>query len=282
MFTTCMRQAPSLARRRLLSSVIAKPSSAAQRLPTHLRLGAAGPFARHNMGALSLLGPAQANLWPASITMRQLSSDAKESQSQKQPPPPQGDGGDKNIFDDEPEGPRTTGQKMKEAAQMVLLLAILGVVGVCGYFVVQELFPGKLSPNGLFNRAFEAMQGEPDVANHFGTPLTAYGRDHGGTREGRRHFVEHEEYKAKEDGSKRMRIRFNVEGPYGHGFVFAEGSDKLPSGEWVYLMVQDSSTGHVITLQDNRALIYGRASATSDAEADALTNMLGGGKTGGR
>jgi hypothetical protein len=39
------------------------------------------------------------------------------------------------------------------------------------------------------------------------------------------------------------------QGPYGHGWVFAEVSDKMGTGEWVYLMVQDSSTGHVITLQ---------------------------------
>lgn len=59
------------------------------------------------------------------------------------------------------------------------------------------------------------------VRNRFGEPLKAFGRDGGGRREGRRNFIEHRDYVAP-DGTKRLRIRFNVEGPFGHAFVFAE------------------------------------------------------------
>lgn len=37
-----------------------------------------------------------------------------------------------------------------------------------------------------------------------------------------------------EDGSKRTRVRFNIEGPHGNAFVFAEVSSEMPSGEFVY------------------------------------------------
>jgi mitochondrial import inner membrane translocase subunit TIM21 len=132
---------------------------------------------------------------------------------------------------------------------------------------------GKLSPHGIFNRAFAAVQSDSDVANHFGTPLNAYGRDHGGHREGRRNFIEHEEFVDPATGRKRCRVRFNLKGPFGHAFVFAEACESLPANEWVYLMVQDTSTGHVITLQDNRAILASQAAAGSPEEADALRQL---------
>jgi import inner membrane translocase subunit TIM21 len=61
------------------------------------------------------------------------------------------------------------------------------------------------------------------VVSRYGEPLKGYGRDAGGRREGRRNFIENKTYKG-EDGSDRLRIRFNIEGPYGHAFVFAEVS----------------------------------------------------------
>lgn len=60
------------------------------------------------------------------------------------------------------------------------------------------------------------------TANHFGTPLKVYGRDNNRHREGRRNFVEHVDYEDPVDKSKRTRVRFNVEGPHGHGMAYAE------------------------------------------------------------
>lgn len=52
-------------------------------------------------------------------------------------------------------------------------------------------------------------------------------------------------------------------------------SNKMSSGEWVYLCVQDLQTGHVITLQDNRAMLAAQSQAESKAEKDAFAAMLG-------
>lgn len=92
----------------------------------------------------------------------------------------------------------------------------------------------KMSPNTVFSRALDQVRNHHEVTSRFGTPIKGYGRDHGGKREGRRNFIEHTEYKSDEDGSKRTRVRFNLEGPHGKAFVFAEVSSEMSSGEFVY------------------------------------------------
>jgi import inner membrane translocase subunit TIM21 len=93
----------------------------------------------------------------------------------------------------------------------------------------------KMSPNRVFDRTFEAVRNNPEVKTRFGDSLKAYGRDHGGHREGRRNFVEHTQYK-DEHGDDRTRVRFNLEGRFGKAFVFAEVSKSMPAGEFVYGM----------------------------------------------
>ncbi|CAM9692138.1 unnamed protein product [Discosporangium mesarthrocarpum] len=139
--------------------------------------------------------------------------------------------------------------------------------------------PSRMAPNSVLSEAFETIKSDPDTSNHFGTPLKVYGRDTNRHREGRRNFVEHVEYEDKTDGSKRTRVRFNVEGPYGHGLGFAEVSNKMGNGEWVYLCVQDAQTGHVITLHDNRALLASQAQASTPEEKKAISQMLGRGSS---
>lgn len=116
------------------------------------------------------------------------------------------------------------------------------------------------------------------MKRRFGEPLKCYGRDHGGHREGRRNFIEHTEYKDKDDGSTRVRVRFNLEGKYGAAFVFCEVSSQMDSGEFVYLLVQDKRNGMVITLVDNRSrLLAERMGGGSQAGRQAFGNLLGGG-----
>lgn len=91
-----------------------------------------------------------------------------------------------------------------------------------------------MSPNRVFDKATEVVRNNPEVQRRFGEPLKAYGRDHGGHREGRRNFIEHTEW--EEDGDKRTRVRFNLEGRFGKAFCFAEVSKSMPSGEFVYGM----------------------------------------------
>jgi import inner membrane translocase subunit TIM21 len=71
------------------------------------------------------------------------------------------------------------------------------------------------------------------VTLRLGSPLTGYGRDHGGRREGRRNFIEHEDV-VHENGTKSIRIRFNVEGPRGKGQVFAEVAYNMTRGGLFY------------------------------------------------
>lgn len=106
-----------------------------------------------------------------------------------------------------------------------------------------------------------------------GEPIKGYGRDRNVRKEGRRNFIEHVSLKDK-NGVPRMRIKFNLEGSNGHAFCFAEVKKGMASGEYVYLIVQSTSTGQVITIQDNRQIL----DAESEGEKDALQQLLSGGK----
>lgn len=136
----------------------------------------------------------------------------------------------------------------------------------------------RMSPNSVFNKSLEVVKNDPQVKRRYGEPIKGYGRDHGGHREGRRNFIEHTEYVSKEDGSKRTRVRYNIEGQFGTAFVFAEVSKNMPSGEYVYIMVQDKSNGRVHTIVDNRAAITAaKLSAGSKEAQSAMAQLLQGG-----
>lgn len=74
------------------------------------------------------------------------------------------------------------------------------------------------------------------------------------------------------DGTPRLRIKFNVKGPFEHAFGFAEVRKGMPKGEWVYLMVQLSRGGEVIVVQDNRQILR----ADSKEEQDAIRTLIHG------
>ncbi|KAJ1445901.1 TIM21-domain-containing protein [Pelagophyceae sp. CCMP2097] len=169
--------------------------------------------------------------------------------------------------------PLTAGQKVQVGFNLSAWAAGLALALTCGYFIVRELFPSKLSPNAVFDTAFEVVRYHPEVSRLYGDPIKGYGRDHGGHREGRRNFIDNTAYDEPADGSKRMRVRFNIKGAYSEGFVFAEVSNKHDG--FVYLMVQDKRTGRVVTLEDHRLMLTTTGAARSDAEREALSNLLG-------
>lgn len=170
----------------------------------------------------------------------------------------------------------TPGQKVVAGTRLTLWAGALLFAGTCAYYIGKELLPTKMSPNTIFSRASDAVLQSKEVQNRFGEPLKVYGRDHGGHREGRRNFIEHTEYTDKDDGSKRCRVRFNLQGKFGGAFVFCEVSSDMPSGEFVYLLVQDKRNGHVITLVDNRSrLLTQRMAGGSSEGREALENLLG-------
>lgn len=134
-----------------------------------------------------------------------------------------------------------------------------------------------MSPNRVFDRSFDLVRNDPEVIRRYGEGIKAYGRDHGGHREGRRNFVEHTEYTDQQDGSKRTRVRYNLEGRFGAAFCFAEVSNQMPSGEFVYILVQDKSNGRVHNVVDNRAsLTAARLSSGSKEAQSAMSQLLGG------
>ena len=178
--------------------------------------------------------------------------------------------------DEDDDRPLTAAEKVQVAFWYTVYGAIAILVGGCLYFIGRELFPSAMSPNSLFNAALKEVKGDLNVTSKLGEPIKGFGRDHGGHREGRRNFIDHYEYKDPKDGSSRVRIRFNIEGPHGKALVFAEASSKLASGEWVYLMVQDLRDGSTSVLCDNRAKLE-LASASNKEDASIFGGLLGGG-----
>ena len=182
---------------------------------------------------------------------------------------------------DEEEGKEimlTPGQKVVAYSRLTMWMGAFGFALVCGYYIAKELIPTKMSPNTVFNGASEAIRSNTIVTRQYGEKLKFYGKDHGGHREGRRNFIEHTEYTDPDDGSKRTRVRFNMEGQFSEAFCFAEVSSDMPSGEYVYVLVQDKRTGRVITVIDNRAALTAKRLAGGNKEtANAMQQLLGGG-----
>ena len=152
----------------------------------------------------------------------------------------------------------TPGEKVVAGTRLFFWGGALTFASICAYYIGKELLPTKMSPNTIFDKASTKIHNHPDVKRRFGDNFKTYGRDHGGHREGRRNFIEHTEYTNEDDGSKRVRVRFNLEGQYGNAFVFAEVSKEMKSGEFVYILVQDKRNGAVITVEDNRSALLAK------------------------
>jgi len=194
--------------------------------------------------------------------------------------PPKPSGGDKSSSTGNGENSSemilTPGQKVVAGTRLTLWGGAFCFAAACAFFIGKELMPTKMSPNRVFDKAVGKVTEHPEVIRRFGAQLKAYGRDHGGHREGRRNFIEHTEYNDKDDGSKRVRVRFNLEGKHGNAFVFAEVSNDMASGEFVYVVVQDKQNGHVITVVDNRSsMIAQRLAGGNKSGQEAFANLLG-------
>ena len=173
----------------------------------------------------------------------------------------------------------TPGEKVVAGTRLFFWGGALTFASICAYYIGKELLPTKMSPNTIFDKASTKIHNNDEVNRRFGHNFKTYGRDHGGHREGRRNFIEHTEYTDPDDNSKRVRVRFNLEGQYGNAFVFAEVSKEMKSGEFVYILVQDKRNGAVITVEDNRsALLAKRLAGGSSEGQDVFANLLGGGK----
>ena len=174
----------------------------------------------------------------------------------------------------------TPGQKVAAASRLTMWAGIFAFACGCAYFIGKELIPTKMSPNSVFNGASKVIQNNSQVTLKYGTSLKFYGKDHGGHREGRRNFIEHTQYTDPDDSSKRTRVRFNMEGQFDSAICFAEVSSDMPSGEFVYVLVQDKRSGRVLTVIDNRAALTAKRLAGGNQDtANAMQQLLG--KSGG-
>lgn len=174
----------------------------------------------------------------------------------------------------------TPGQKVAAASRLTMWAGIFAFACGCAYFIGKELIPTKMSPNSVFNKASKVIQNNSQVTLKYGTSLKFYGKDHGGHREGRRNFIEHTQYTDPDDSSKRTRVRFNMEGQFDSAICFAEVSSDMPSGEFVYVLVQDKRSGRVLTVIDNRAALTAKRLAGGNQDtANAMQQLLG--KSGG-
>ena len=102
-------------------------------------------------------------------------------------------------------------------ARLMFLLIGFALVLV----TLRELFPGRTNPNSLFSEVFDILRVKDEIKAITGDPMKAFGRDVGQNTEGRRNHIDSRKYKA-DDGSNRTRIKFNIKGPKGYLYVWAE------------------------------------------------------------
>ena len=179
---------------------------------------------------------------------------------------------DEDEYDDY-DNAKTVTQKIRWFGVVFMRLGFLLLGSYCVYVVGVELFPGRMGPNNLFNAAFEKVRYNAEVISMVGENMKAFGRDVGRNTEGRRNHIEQYKYTA-EDGSKRTRVRFNVQGSQGKAVVYAEVADSLQAGDLVYLICQDSRTGRVHTIVDNREMLDSRDSSSSSASGNSFMQLF--------
>lgn len=215
-------------------------------------------------------------LQPSVITIGLRSLSSQQQAKNEEPAKANGD------VDDDPADTKeivlTPGQKVAVASRLTMWAGIFTLASACAYYIGKELIPTKMSPNSVFNGASKIIRESSQVTLKYGdSSLKFYGKDHGGHREGRRNFIEHTQYTNEDDGTKRTRVRFNMEGQFSSAHCFAEVSKDMPSGEFVYILVQDKQSGRVITVVDNRAALTAkRLAGNSQESADAMKKLLGG------
>uniref|UniRef100_F6Y278 Mitochondrial import inner membrane translocase subunit Tim21 n=1 Tax=Ornithorhynchus anatinus TaxID=9258 RepID=F6Y278_ORNAN len=144
---------------------------------------------------------------------------------------------------------------VKEAGRdftyLIVVLVGISVTGGLFYVIFKELFSSS-SPSKIYGDALEKCRAHPEVIGVFGEPIKGYGET---TRRGRRQHVSHVEY--VKDGTKRMRLKFYIEGsePGKQGTVHLEMKENLESGkyEYRYIFVDvDAYPRRTIIIEDNR------------------------------
>ncbi|KAK9726652.1 hypothetical protein RND81_05G228400 [Saponaria officinalis] len=113
----------------------------------------------------------------------------------------------------------------------IVILAGLGIAGVAGYAVVNELL---LEPKEykIFNKALERIQNDSQVRVRIGSPIKGYGQE---TRNrSARQRIPHKIW-TDEDGVEHIEINFCIRGSQGNGRVFCQMFKDKVDKEWKYM-----------------------------------------------
>ena len=173
-------------------------------------------------------------------------------------------------YDDHYE-PKTAKEKVWYYTTVGIRLGLLSAAVLCFGMFMKEVFPGRMGANFLFSEVYEFLKINDGIREITGTPMKAYGRDVG-RNEGRRNHVDSHLYDV--DGSKRMRVRFMLEGPRGKVKVWAEVSEKMLLNEYVYIICQDMQTGRVITIVDDRDKLQVENAVFSDSSKNFINKLV--------
>lgn len=174
---------------------------------------------------------------------------------------------------DDYEEPKTAKDKVRVYTIVLARLAFLFAGVACIYVTAKELFPGRMNPNSIFSDVFDMLQYNEEIMVVVGEGMKAYGRDVGRNTEGRRNHIDSYKYKA-EDGTDRIRTRFNIKGAKGKVMVWAEVSSGMADNQYVYIVCQDMRNGRVITIVDNRDQLEAELLNNEDPSANLISKFF--------
>jgi len=153
--------------------------------------------------------------------------------------------------------PGVVGAAQKGVSAVVIAFGA-AALGACAWGASQALFPSATSTESIFNDAFDLVKANGDVAHVLGTPLRAFGANHG-NQSGRRNAKER--WELTEGGAEVIVLRFHVSGPQGMGTVQAQVPANRRRGEFNYIIFENPRTRKMIHVLDMRAENAAKAAA---------------------
>lgn len=140
-------------------------------------------------------------------------------------------------------------QTTKDAANISVILAGLGVAAVIFYAVFKEFFSSK-SPTSVFTQALKKCKNDPRVTEALGAPIKGRGEM---TSRGRARHVSFAEY--EKNGKTYLRLKFYLRGSINSATVQCETTRESYKSYFRYLFVELDTYPHkVIIVEDNRLI----------------------------
>ena len=161
--------------------------------------------------------------------------------------------------------PGIAGAAQKGVSAIVIVFGA-AAFGACAYGISLALFPSATSTNVIYSEAFEKIKADPNVSYALGSPMRAYGIDHGGER-GRRNAMER--WEVQENGKDLSIVRFTVAGPGGAGVVQVQVPAQRRRGEFRYIIFENRRNRQLFHVLDKRAEEAAAEAAAAEAAAVA-------------